>query len=128
MINISKAGDVQGLAKAIVLRIDRVRTLILNASEKAAIESNGIILSNTIPEVPRDTGALRASGKNQIERLDRGFSSQQSVSGFVAFGGQTPVTGRNSPGGIVDYADYVHEDLVRSYTVGGPKYLEKGLA
>lgn len=97
-----------GIVEAEALRI------MLGAAE--------IILEHTIPHTPLATGALRASGKAES------YVSVRGVVGVVSFGGEhNPVTPTsNAPTGIVTYALKVHEDLERSYGVGGPKYLEIG--
>jgi hypothetical protein len=81
-----------------------------------------MVLDETIPLTPLDTGALRSSGRAEAVETPKG------VAGVVSFGGQDyPVTPTsNAPTGIVAYAIKVHEDLERHYAVGGPKYLERG--
>jgi hypothetical protein len=82
----------------------------------------GMVLEATIPLTPKDTGALRASGKAEAVKTAKG------VAGVVSFGGpDNPVAPTsNAPGGVVNYAIMIHEDLERAYRVGGPKYLERG--
>lgn len=81
-----------------------------------------IVLRYTIPLTPLATGALRESGKAEARRYPKGWA------GVVSFGGaENPVTPTsNAPEGVVNYAIKVHEDLERTYNVGGPKYLEQG--
>jgi hypothetical protein len=76
----------------------------------------GMVLEATIPLTPKDTGALRA------------VKTAKGVAGVVSFGGpDNPVAPTsNAPGGVVNYAIMIHEDLERAYRVGGPKYLERG--
>ncbi len=86
-----------------------------------------IVLERTLPHVPKDTGALRASGRVRVISTGRG-----RVATEVSFGGpENPVSPtENAPGGIVDYAVFVHEDMPsgqdRSYGEGGPKFLDIG--
>jgi hypothetical protein len=82
-----------------------------------------IILDSTIPFVPLQTGALRESGRFNVER------TRQGARLVISFGGgDYPVTPtENAPTGFVDYAVLVHEDLTRNYKVGGPKFLDLGI-
>ncbi len=80
----------------------------------AAQRAGDLILANTIPYTPEDTGDLRASGKVEV---GGGFKTIQ-VS--VTFGDNDS-----------EYAAIVHEDMEgeKDWTVEGtgPKYLEKGV-
>lgn len=81
-----------------------------------------MVLDATIPHTPLQFGSLRESGRAFAMHTGRG------VVAVVSFGGpDNPVTpSPNAPTGVVDYALKVHEDLERTYAVGGPKYLEIG--
>ncbi len=86
-----------------------------------------IVLDHTLQHVPRDTGALRASGRVRVKSTGRARRAAE-----VSFGGaENPVSPTvNAPGGIVDYAVFVHEDMPsnqdRTYRQGGPKFLDIG--
>ena len=74
-----------------------------------------IILERTLPWVPLEFGGLRQSGRAFAGRTDRGWAA------FVSFGGdEAPVDPTpNAPGGIVDYAVFVHERFVPFLDIGG---------
>jgi len=85
-------------------------------------EAAYMVLEATIPHTPLQFGGLRESGRAYAEMGPKG------PRGIVTFGGDSnPVTPTpNAPTGIVTYALKVHEDLERTYNVGGPKFLENG--
>lgn len=85
-------------------------------------EAAKIVLEETKPLVPVQTGALLESGRAFSEASPRG------VRGVVAFGGpENPVSPtRNAPIGIVNYAAMVHEDLDTPHIQGQAKFLEQG--
>jgi hypothetical protein len=91
-------------------------------AERIMGDAADIVLRHTLPLTPEATGALRSSGRTFTIKTGKGYA------GVVTFGGpDNPVTPTpNAPTGIVNYAIMVHEDLERSYNVGGPKYLERG--
>lgn len=100
--------------KAFVGRTNReVRSIMLGAAK--------IVLRNTLPLVPVDTGALRESGRAKVLKTNKGYA------GIVSFGGEdAPVTPtRNAPEGIVDYATYVNY-AKRDLVTGEHMFLEKG--
>ena len=98
------------------------RDLKQNAIKKALIEIGEEIVKETTPLVPVQDGSLRDSWAITVDEN----SSNPKVT--VSYGGPTRTTGRNAPGGFVDYAVIVHEDLSQTHLVGEAKFLEKGSA
>ena len=75
-------------------------------------EAGQMVLDETIPLTPKDTGDLRESAAIKAERTSNGAKVT------VSFGNET-----------VDYAVLVHEDMEDKHWQEpgtGPKYLEKG--
>lgn len=81
-----------------------------------------IILDHTTPWVPIEYGSLRESGRAFAGRTDQGYGA------FVTFGGEgAPVEpSPNAPGGVVFYAQIVHEDINKYHPIGSAKFLEIG--
>jgi len=84
-----------------------------------------LVLDNTLPITPRDTGALRNSGRFTVDR-----KPNKEAIVAISFGGRNyrvPPT-RNAPKGYVDYAIIVHENLdnVAAFNQGEEQFLLKG--
>lgn len=82
-----------------------------------------IVLDETKPLVPRDTGALLNSGKVRLIESEKGIGVDVSFGGLENKVRPT----KNAPQGIVDYAIIVHEDLSVPHETGQAKFLEKGI-
>jgi hypothetical protein len=91
-----------------------VNGIPIAAKQSSKIIANKVLydsLYGSYPTCPKDTGALRSTGR--VEAVQEGYA--------VIYGGETPA------GGFVDYAAYVHDDLRdRKYTLpgSGPKFVE----
>lgn len=109
------AGAIQGL---VVSNLQETMQRVARVNAEAAEEVGELILKNTLPKTPMDTGALRESGRVMLAKSRRGNPTVE-----VTFGS-----------GSVDYAVFVHEDMPRGidkrYTTSGtgPKYLQQGAA
>lgn len=92
---------------------------------EALKEAGDRLLETARSLAPRDTGALRASGRAIVD-TSPGSGKHRIV---LRFGGPdfpVPPT-RNARNGIVDYAVIVHEDLdprrINAYKEGGPRFM-----
>lgn len=109
------AGAIQGL---VVSNLEQALGRVKQVNQDAAHEVGDIILKNTLPKVPMDSGDLRETG-----RVEVGESSKGNATVRVLFGNEK-----------VDYAMYVHEDkpsnVEKKYTTAGtgPHYLQHGAA
>lgn len=88
----------------------------------ALIEMGELIVKETTPFVPVGDGSLRDSW--QVTPDD----NPNNPKVLVTYGGITRTPGINAPGGFVDYAVEIHEDVSRSYAIGSPKFLDQGVA
>lgn len=90
--------------------------------ERIMGEAAKIVLDYTLPLVPEETGALKASGKAEAVRTRKG------VAAVVSFGGPDNVVEptKNAPTGIVDYAAVVNYDIEKMHDSGEALFLEKG--
>lgn len=98
----------------------KLQKLVLDRTQKVLMTAGNQVLKASIPLTPLDTGALRRSGKVNVEPRAQIPVCQ------VTFGGTTAYPTKNAPAGVVDYAITVHEDLGTPHAVGGPKYLTYG--
>jgi len=113
---------------ALIRALDHLKNQITEVGAQEAAERIGqTVLDNTIPFVPVDTTALERSGIYLTERTANGWRA------VVSFGGETPITGKNSPEGVVHYAAFVHENVGHDYSkpqkpLAQAKFLEAGMA
>lgn len=99
--------------------VRRVRKAAYRGVDKAAKH----VYRGSLPLVPVDTGALKASGR--VEGMDESEAlGTNRIERVVAYGqGKKVQPTRNAPTGIVYYAIKVHEDLEGNSS--GPKFLER---
>lgn len=109
-------GSVEQAFISLVRVFEEVDDELFNCLDKIG----GKILAEAQENAPLDTGALRESGTVRINEFTTRFQLE------VGFGGPTRQVSptRNAPMGWVDYAFEIHENLERSFDVGGPKFLE----
>ena len=112
----------RGAIRSILTDYKRFANVVESKTEKILLGAAEIVLKETMPLVPYDTGALRASGRAFTRKTPKGVLAE------VTFGGpDAPVAAtRNAPTGIVDYAVIVHNDLEAKHAVGQALFLETG--
>ena len=94
--------------------ISKVAQSTIKATKAACRE----IMSESLKQVPYDTGALASSAYYEITRApDYGF---KAILGYGRYGEVNPKTGVP----VMDYAVVVHEDLEAIHPVGKAKFLE----
>jgi len=119
---ISKPGDVDVAMNRVISTIARKFEEVNSESARIMQEAGEIILEEAIDLTPKETNALRESG-----RVFVGTKADNVVTVIVGFGGNVRVTPTaNAKDGIVDYAIIVHEDMETSHPVGQAKFLEEG--
>jgi hypothetical protein len=95
----------------VIGRLQRIHDGLPDEMANALREEAKIELKEAIRRTPRDTGALRRSGRvTEVKKGDR------TCSVSIIFGGPT-----------APYAVYVHEDLEAYHPVGQAKFLESVL-
>jgi hypothetical protein len=101
--------------------LDRIRARMLDAAERAVTAAANDLLGRAQRDAPVDTGALRASGRVDIDRTPDG------VDAVVSF--NRPYAAAQHEG----HATMSRDGRTYEWTVrrnpkgGGPKYLEKNL-
>lgn len=96
------------------LNVAKLRSFFEGASDdalNAAKDAADLLLERALPLTPMDTGALRESGRTEVERKGNKITAK------VIFGNEE----------TIDYAAVVHEDMQpKNWTTEGtgPKYLE----
>ena len=119
--------------RRVVANFDRFVNDVSTETKQALRESGDLLRDQARELAPKDTGALRESGRTFVAESGRGTRTKVSVT--VSFGGNTKVSPtRNAPNGVVDYAAWVHEGISGFATEGainyttpgtGPKFLER---
>ncbi len=95
----------------VIGRLQRIHDGLPDEMANALREEAKIELREAIRRTPRDTGALRKSGKiSEVKKSERTCSIN------ISFGGEQ-----------APYAIYVHEDLEAYHPVGQAKFLESVL-
>lgn len=129
--------------QAVVRAFEKVEGGAQTTVREALLEVGQLVLAKAVEYCPMDTGALRASGRVEVEDLGNHWTTLRL---YVLFGGRVgwAKTGLRGSwvrdhgyagadpllGKTVYYAVYVHErtDAVKWTTAGtGPKYLERAV-
>jgi hypothetical protein len=126
-----KTVQVTGI-QSVIRSLERIRDGSIPTIQRALEIAGDRILAKARKYCPKDTGALRASGRREVVNAGTGPTTLRV---HITFGGR--LDGRTKEfkgtvyaGQVVYYAVYVHErtDAVRYTTAGtGPKFLERAV-
>lgn len=117
----------QGQYNEVVQILDKFKKVMTDEAEGVVTDCADEVLKKAKEFCPIETTALRESGRVESDIKRHGFLEKATAE--IVFGGLTPITGKNSPDGVVRYAGAVHEEqrpfLREALTAVAPKLKDK---